>query len=209
MVLDKTIIFYTSNTEDEKLQNAVCKNILESSKGVPIISVSQKPMEFGKNICVGDVGNTYLNAFRQILIGCKEATTPFVAMAEADCLYPDTGYFDFTPTDIEKIYSYDDVYILYNDKFHNKGQTQGSIIFGREWLINFLEKCLEGLPEWSRERVDFPYFSPDQEFEHFGGKPIVNIKTGNGVNKKRMPDFRPTDNIPYWGTVEDVKRIIQ
>jgi glycosyltransferase involved in cell wall biosynthesis len=203
--MDKTIIYYTANTEGE-LENKVIDNILMVKGALPIISVSQKPMELGVNICVGDVGQTYLNAFRQLLIGCEKATTDFVIMAESDCLYPSTGYFDFIPTDKSKVYSYDNVWILYNNQFHNKGQTQGSMIFGREWLINFLKECLKGCPEWSREKVAFPFFKPDQQFEHFTGLPIINVKTGKGVNKKRMPNFYPQDSLPYWGTVEEVKK---
>jgi hypothetical protein len=203
-VMDRTIIYYTANTEGT-LEDKVIDNILKVKGNLPIISVSQKPMELGTNICVGDVGQTYLNAFRQLLIGCEKATTPFVVMAESDCLYPPTGYFDFIPKDINKIYSYNNVWIWYNNKFHNKGQTQGSMIYGREWLIKFLKECLKGCPEWSRTRVDFPFFSQDQEFESFTGQPIINIKTGNGVNKKRMPNFYPQDRLEYWGTADEIR----
>jgi hypothetical protein len=200
---NRTIIYYSANTEGE-LEDKVIKNILKIKGNVPVISVSQKPLDFGHNICVGDVGQTYLNAMRQLLIGCKEAKTDFIFTTESDCLYP-PGYFDFMPEDKNKVYSYDNVRILYNGRFHNKGQTLGSLIFGREWMINFLEECLKGLPGWSRTRLDFPFFKQDQKFEHFTGLPIINIKTGNGVNKKRMPDFYPQDEIEFWGKADEIR----
>lgn len=202
--MDKTIIYFTSNREEESLENKVKDNILKVKGNIPIISVSQKPIDFGKNICVGNVGQSYLNAFRQCLMGCELATTPFVVMTESDCLYPPTGYFDFEPTDLNVPYNYDNVWILYNGKFHNKGQTFGSMIFGREWIISFLKECLKGCPQWSRTRVDFPFFTLDQKFINFTGPPIINIKTGNGVNKKRMPNFYPQDELPYWGKATDI-----
>ena len=46
------IIYYTSSREDPKFEKMVQDNIL-SVTDLPIISVSQKPIDFGKNICVG------------------------------------------------------------------------------------------------------------------------------------------------------------
>ena len=65
--MDKTIIYYTSNQEGSLFEEKIRENILKHKGNLPIISVSQKPMGFGKNICVGDVGHSYLNEFRQIL----------------------------------------------------------------------------------------------------------------------------------------------
>ena len=63
--MGKTIIYYTANREKESFENKVRENILKVKGDLPVISVSQKPIDFGKNICVGDIGQNYLNAFRQ------------------------------------------------------------------------------------------------------------------------------------------------
>jgi len=196
------IIYYTSSAEpfEDKLR----ENILEITK-LPIISVSQKPIEFGKNICVGDVGQSYLNAFRQLLIGCKKSRSKFVFTAEADCLYP-KGYFDFKPTDPNKIYSYDNVWILYRGKFYRKNQTHATMVYGRKFLIDFLEECLKDCPEWSREKIGFPFYKKDQKFKSFTGDPVINIRTGHGVNKKKMIEKYPRESLSYWGTAEEVMR---
>ena len=65
-----TIIYYTSNKEDEAFEGKTRKKLLEVCGDIPIISVSQKPIDFGKNICVGDVGACDANLYRQIQIGC-------------------------------------------------------------------------------------------------------------------------------------------
>jgi hypothetical protein len=197
--MKNSIIYYTSNAEnfEDKIRS-------EFKANIPIISVSQKPIDFGENICVGDVGQTYLNAFRQLLIGAKKATSDFVFTVEADCLYPE-GYFDFEPTDVNKIYSYDNAWILYKGRYFKKDQTHGTLVYGRKYLIKFLEKCLKGLPKWSREKIPFPFYT-DHTFEPFTGEPVVNIRTGQGVNKKSMHEHRPVEELPYWGKAEDLVR---
>ena len=49
---------------------AGCGNSKESAGDTPIISVSQKPMDLGNNICVGDVERSSQNGYMQLLIGC-------------------------------------------------------------------------------------------------------------------------------------------
>jgi hypothetical protein len=213
--MNSTIIYYTSNLEDEKFEEKIRQNILDVKGDLPLISVSQKPLvDFGTNICVGEVGYSYLNAFRQILIGAKIATTPFVTMCESDCLYPREGYFDFEPTDINKIYSYNENWILWKkegiNKFKKKLQTHGSMIYGRLWLIEFLNKCLKGLPKWSRDRKQgIPFYSPDQKFTYFSGDPIINIITGvNGRKSTSLMKDKPRDTLEYWGSCVDLKNKI-
>ncbi len=208
---DKTIIYYTGNREEEKFEEKIRRGILDACGGLPIISVSQKPMDFGMNICVGDVGQSYLNAFRQLLMGCEAATTPFVVMAESDCLYPKSGYFDFNPTDPNLIYSWDNVWIMWKregyDRFYRKEQTHGSMIYGREFLINLLKESFRGLPVWSREKMGFPFYRPEHKFEYFHGEdPIINIITGaNGRKSTVLMKVRPRNSLPYWGSAVDLK----
>ena len=99
MTIDKnsvSIIYCSSNREHPKFEQRIKDNILKVRGNLPIISVTQKPINFGKNICVGNVGVSGFNFFRQSLIACEEAKTKFVISAEADCLYP-PGYFQFIP----------------------------------------------------------------------------------------------------------------
>ena len=62
---ETTVIYYTDNSIDEKLMKFCQKNILEAAQGKPIISVSQKPIDFGENICVGEIGRSHLNLYKQ------------------------------------------------------------------------------------------------------------------------------------------------
>lgn len=207
-----TIVYYTGNTEKESFESKVRENILRTKGNQPIVSVSQKPIEFGENICVGDVGKSYLNAFRQCLIGCEAAKTPFVIMTESDCLYPKKGYFDFVPTDLNTIYDYDNVWLMWDREnrthFYKHGTTCGSMILGREFYIKMLKEGLEGKPTWGNIKAGPDFFNPDLKWEKFHGDPIINIKTRNGVSfgTTLTKGVRPKKSFPRWGTVEDIKR---
>ena len=60
----KSVIYYTHNICDEKIFSAVQKTILKS--GLPIVSVSLKPIDFGKNIVL-DLEPGIVTMTKQIL----------------------------------------------------------------------------------------------------------------------------------------------
>jgi len=196
-MLKSSIVYYTGNTEKESFESKVRENISRVKGDVPVISVSQKPIDFGTNICVGNMGHNYENAFKQALIGCKAATTPFVYMCESDCLYP-KGYFDFIPTDLNTIYDYDNVWLIWNrhnrTRFYKHGTTAGSLIIGRELYIDMMK---DGIPDFS---------NPELKWETFTGKPLINVKTRDGVSfgTALTKNIKPVKSFPEWGTPAEV-----
>ena len=86
---DLTILYYTANRIDDGFASRIRQHLHQLIDGrVRIMSVSQKPIDFGDNICVGeDIGYSAWVCYYQILQGAKEARTPFVACAEDDSLY--------------------------------------------------------------------------------------------------------------------------
>jgi len=96
----KTLLYCTDNSLDEKLFRRVQEILLEAANGLPIISVSQKPIDFGRNICVGEIGRSWLSLFRQQDIGLAAITTPVVSFVEHDVLYT-REHFEFDPPDLE------------------------------------------------------------------------------------------------------------
>jgi len=213
----KTILYYTSNRENEEFEEKIRQNILENCGDLPIISISQKPIDFGKNICVGDVGHSYLNEWRQILIGAKKARTKHVILCEADFLYP-KEYFEFEPGD-EKIYRYNNVWIVFKNRilsYRRKIFSEGAQICDRKYLIKMLEEHLKDQPEW----VDGKFYPLDKNghrklglrkmpFSYFTGKiPCISFKTGDGVNKltavMRGREYRKL-RLPHWGHVNDLR----
>ncbi len=158
MTGDITILYYSSNREKPDFEERVKENLLKVCGGLPIISVSHKPIDLGKNICVGDVGTSGFNMFRQVQIACEAATTPFVISAEADCLYP-PDYFQFRPPRLDAPYRDSNLYVMPDARDYfflkSEGATHAQIV-GREFYLSTLKKLFEGAPKWSVEEKNFP-----------------------------------------------------
>lgn len=92
----KTIIYLTENRLEESIALKCREQLKKAAGNNPIISVSQKPIDLGKNICVGDIGRSWLNLYKQQLVGLKAATTKYIAIAEHDVLYTEE-HFNFQP----------------------------------------------------------------------------------------------------------------
>jgi len=85
---DLTILYYTANTIPESTGQRIRNNLLKViGDKFPILSVSQKPIKLSQNICVGEIGRSKYNEYKQILIGAGEIKTKYVACAEDDMLY--------------------------------------------------------------------------------------------------------------------------
>jgi len=200
-----TVIYYTANTEREPFASNIRKRLLDVIGDLPLISVSQKPLDFGTNICVGDVGVNEYNEWRQVKLGCEKATTPFVIVAEADALYP-PSYFDFIPERLDRIYRYDNVWIMRVGRpfFLRKDWTEGAQILGREYFISLIDKALEGFPMWTpgyaQLAKDKPVFKW-KDWDYFTGDAVISCKTGDGMRLKTgtQRGTKGEYSLPYWG----------
>ena len=83
---DMTIVYYTSNADYQHLEENIREMIVRNSCGLPIISVSHHPIDFGRNIVVGDIGRSTENIFTQLRMGAEHAKTKYIAVCEADFL---------------------------------------------------------------------------------------------------------------------------
>jgi len=101
---DLTVLYYTSNKIPDIFATNIKNQILSVIEYLPIISVSQKPIDFGYNICVGDIGISVFNLYRQVLIGAKAAKTKYVVLCEDDCLYTREHFTCYRPP--ENLFGY-------------------------------------------------------------------------------------------------------
>jgi hypothetical protein len=211
-----TIIYYTSNQENEVFENNIRRKLLEVCGDLPIISVSQKPIDFGTNICVGDVGVNDDNLYRQIQMGCNAAKTPFVISAEADELYP-PEYFDFIPPDMHEVYDYLNIWVLkeWQNHYYRKDKTEGARVVSREHYLKLLDVALKGLPEWNhtyskdfksvKEHCKMKLVIHPTHCQRFGtleDTPVVSIKTSRGMRKysSMVQGTSLASELPRWGT---------
>lgn len=87
MAQTKTIIYLTDNSLEESIASR-CRELLVKEAGeIPIVSVSQKPIELGKNICVGEIGRSWRSLYTQLQAGLDAVTTKYINIAEHDCVY--------------------------------------------------------------------------------------------------------------------------
>ena len=146
---DVTIIYYSANTISDEFYQKTKGALLKAAGNIPIISVSHKPMDLGKNICVGDIGASNINIYKQLLIGAKEATTEYIATAEDDTLYseshyahrPSEGMFGYNMNKWS-LFTWSDPPI-----FSNRGRmTLNALIAPRKLLIEALEERFAKYP---------------------------------------------------------------
>ena len=112
---DLTVIYYTSNREKPAFEAKIRQDLLLAIGDTPLISVSQQPIDFGRNICVGAVGQSEANAIRQFQIGAIAATTRFVCSAESDFLYAPER-FAFCPDREDVFYGLTNWYVLFTSR---------------------------------------------------------------------------------------------
>lgn len=199
----KTILYYTSNAENEVFEKKIRDNIVKQSD-LPIISVSQKPIDFGNNICVSEVGKSYFNEWRQIFIGLKEIKTKYVVFAESDFLYP-KDYFEFEPKD--NITRYDNVWVIFANRryggYHKKAYSEGAQICDRDYILKNYEEFFKGKPEWSMDKTK-SYPLRCAPFSWFTGEPCISFKTGNGTRCFTSTTKETTKDL-IWGNVDKLR----
>ena len=204
---DATILYYSSNKENSDFENKVIENIKKNCGDLPIISVTFKPMDFGKNICVGEHVPTGFNMFRQVLLGCKEVQTEFIISAESDCLYP-PDYFTFRPERNDAVYRDANLYVMGDHRNYYWAKPEGAThaqIVGRLYYIEMLEKLFKDAPEWSDTEKNFPKerWGKEDIFDTINyyktENPVIQIKTHQGMRYYTHSDRTPIYSLPYWG----------
>jgi hypothetical protein len=101
---DLTIIFLTNSRLPEAWQAFHREKLLEAIGDTPVISLSREPLNLGINI-LQDQPPSKSNIFYQMLRGMRLVKTPYVAIAEDDCLYP-KEHFEFRPPEDSFAYNY-------------------------------------------------------------------------------------------------------
>lgn len=212
-MVDVTVLYYTANVEDERFEQRVRDIIWQNKGDLPLVSVSQKPLDFGLNICVGVHPVCYANEFRQIQIGLKEVKTQYVLTAEADTCYP-PSYFRCEPQELGRYYRYDNVWVCYyknpNDtrpKYHFKRFSDGSQLIDRDLWLNNLNNILAGKDMWGtlETKLDKVYGKTRREYT-WTGDPVITFKTRNNVSSNTKTEGIIHRRLPYWGSIMDLRK---
>ena len=202
--MNMTIVYYTSNADHPHLEDSIRKMIARNSHGVPIVSVSHRPIDFGDNIVVGDIGRSTENIFMQLQMGAEHAKTKYIAVCEADFLVSEK-FFAFCPPH-ETIYCWPkDGYITWTNQPHKYypmilDDLVG--IVGREHLLSVMEDLRKGVREKRRIRSAVRRAG---ETMFFDAGPVVTLKTRRQMHRTHPFDVKnPVQELPVWGTAKDV-----
>lgn len=165
----KGIIYYTDNKVNVKL-GYMCRQAIKKS-GLPIVSASLKPMDFGKNIVL-PMERGYLAYHKQILAALEASTADIIFFCEHDVLYH-PSHFSFTP---EK----QDVY-YYNTNFWRVRAQDGFAIHYDTEQVNLICAYRSLLLSHYREKV--------KRIERDGFSMRMGFEPGCNRRKERIDQF--------------------
>jgi len=206
-----SIIYYTNNKIRKDFAIATQNELIKVAADLPIITVSHKPMVFGDNICVGEIGSLIYNIYKQIFIGAQAAKTKYIACVEDDCLYTrehfclqppdDTIYYNMNRWSIDPRGFY----------YHRRRMGMWQCVAPRQLIVDALEERFKKYPEPFAPKTPQPA-EPGKHDEKFGltprkfqilytNLPIVtfNHRPSMGGLRKILKTDEIKKDIPYWG----------
>ena len=224
---DLTVIYYTANKISDHFAAHTMRHLLTSIGDLPLITVSQMPMTFGENICIGDIGVSTRNIYRQALLGARQATTNYIGMAEDDTLYAPT-HFQYRSTSGKFAYNRNTQSIFtwtHPATFSHKVPPRRNLcnlICERALFIEAMEERFDKYPRdedcpqpveryWGepgrleqnigvtvRSTEDFTTDIPNVQFAHPDAFGFGHLGT-----RRKLGDVRTTE-LPHWGTAAEM-----
>jgi glycosyltransferase involved in cell wall biosynthesis len=219
----KSIIYYTDNQLDEQIAVKCREQLLKS--GLPIVSASLKPLDFGKNIVI-EAERGYLTMFRQILAALEASDSDYVFFCEHDVLYH-PSHFLFVPPRDDTYYYNVNVWKAWQDGFCLKvddcRQLSG-LCANRQLLIQHFKERVRRVESegFSRkmgfepgthnrpERVD-DYKSdiwrsdlPNVDLRHNTNMTSSRRSKEQFRNQKYTQGWTESDSVPGWGKAIDL-----
>lgn len=203
----KGIVFYTDNQLNLRIAHAVQRRL--KTIGLPIVSVSLKPMTFGTNICL-PLARGYLAMFKQILAGLEASTAEIVFLCEHDVLYHPT-HFNFVPPRKDRFYYNENFWKLRVEDGHalhyDAKQVSGLCAY-RALLIDEYKKRVAIVERDGYSRsTGFEPGTHDGKAQAWKSEwPIVDIRHDHNLTKNRwtIDEFRDKSTASNWIEAEEV-----
>ena len=218
----REIIYYTDNLLTERFLSIIRGQIKRACSDIPIISVSQWPIAFGRNIVLSGIGRSNLSMFQQILAGIEASKADIVNFVEHDVIYH-PSHFEFVPPDNKAFYYNRNVWkVRYSD-----GQAVYYQTSGLSLMVCYRDIALEHYRERVRRQADGTLprgtgFEPGHHVapagigtiprEYFTAEhPCIDIRHSNNkthknrfdkasfTNANSIRDWQLADEVPFWG----------
>lgn len=167
----KGIIYYTDNLVAFKLAHTCRREILKA--GLPIVSASLKPMNFGVKNIVLPLKRGYEAYHKQILAALEASTADIIYFCEHDVLYH-ASHFDFTPPKRDVYY--------YNTNFWRVRGSDGHSIHYETAQVNLIVAYRELLISHYKEKV--------RRIDKDGFNMKMGFEPGANSRKERIDDYK-------------------
>ena len=229
MKTTKGLVYYTHHVGDPLFLETCRQNLLRCAKNYDIVSVSDRPIDFGRNFVLDNVPPGPLQIFKKILLGLEKSTTDIIFLIEHDILYH-PSHFDFVPSEKNIFY--------YNRNRWAVDPEDGKAVFYHTNVLSLLVAHRELLIEHWKRRVELteergfksrdgyspPRGLPKEERGKYktwmGEFPNLDIRHDGSFTRKRMTkdQFRSerscrgwteSYNLPYWGSMRNWNEFLQ
>jgi len=219
-----SIIFYTANKTSNYFFENVKKQLLKAAGEIPIISISQKPINLGKNICCGEIGQSQINIYKQALLGAKKAKTKYIALCEDDVLYS-AEHFNYIPK--EWTFAYDrNIWNLYTwtkpPVFSWKGRRNLNGLICEKDL--FTEAMEERFVKYNEKNFPEHLFGEPSKYErqlkvtvrdwefYYSKEPSIAFShptelSYSGLGKRKKIGEQSTTELDFWGKAENILKL--
>lgn len=222
---DLSLLYYSCHSLPEQRERYFRDELAKlAGNTYPIISVTQKPIEFGENICIGEIGQSHYNYFKQILTGAKAVKTKYIACCEDDTLYS-LEHFSHRPSS-DKIFAYNEsAWFLEGSGssgaffWHKYQRGEGyALIAPTALLIAVISERFEKYPTepprhsqkhyWQEPGRDDRLGLKKQPVEYFKTEiPLITLNYFAGLNGKKKSTSNPPvvkTELEHWGKAEDL-----
>ena len=217
-LLTKGLVYYTDHELDPAIAEAVRSRL--SATGLPIVSVSLRPLVFGHNIVLpGTRGPVQM--FKQILAGLEALDTDIAFLVEHDVLYH-PSHFTFTPEKADVFYFNEHRWQVRSaDGFavHYRAKQTSGCCASRALLVEHYRKRVAYVEQHGYDR-NLGYepgtnsrsyqLDPHRAEGWLSAGPNIDIRHGRNLSKSKwsIADFRnkanaidwtEADAVPGWG----------
>jgi len=190
-MVKREIIYYTDNLPSERFLWILRDQIIRACRGIPIISVSQWPIAFGRNIVLSGIGRCNLSIYKQILAGLEASEADVVYFCEHDIIYH-PSHFNFMPPDNSAFW--------YDRNVWKVRSSDGQAVYYRTSPLSLMVCYRDIAVEHYRERVKLqiegtlPRTTGFEPGNHMAPKGIGNIPARHFTSKHPCIDIRHPDN---------------
>lgn len=152
------VIYYTDNRLDYSRLRGIVHLARETiaASGLPIVSCSLQPIDFGQNIVLEGRVRSYPTMALQILMALEASTAKYVFFAEHDVLYHKSHWDFIPPTDDLYYYNVNNYRWRFPDDYlitYDGLTSLSSLCCNRELAVRHYKYRLHLIEEWGLDKL--------------------------------------------------------